>query len=231
MTRRHLLTGAAALACLLVGVALLLLALDVARARASLREDDARYRAAALVTRIETTGGSGLAVRPPTAAGTLWNPSEVVPGGLARRLLAVDDDILFRRAVRGVLLSHPEAPGFSDPEFVVNRNEATAWLTDVVQLDDDDARRSRAANLLGILSFGDAVADYENRGKLLASAAGRFRQAVVLDAANAEAKYNLETVLASSRGLELAESGGGTNPSPGGKGSRGAGAGDAGSGY
>jgi hypothetical protein len=231
VTRRHLRTGAAGLACLLVGVGLLLLALDVARARASLRDGDARYRATALVTRIETAQGAGLTVRPPTADRTLWKPSEVVPGGIARRLLAVDDDILFRRAVRGVLLSHPEAPGFSDPEFVVNRNEATAWLTDVVQGDDDDARRSRAANLLGILSFGDAVADYENRGKLLASAAGRFRQAVALDPANADAKYNLETVLASSRGLDVAESGGGTNPSPGGKGSRGAGAGDPGSGY
>jgi hypothetical protein len=232
VTRRHLLTGAAALACLLVGVGLLLLALDVARARASLRDDDARYRAAALVTRVATLGGGpATEVRPPTAERTLWKPSEVVPGGIARRLLAVDDDILFRRAVRGVLFSHPEAPGFSDPEYVVNRSEATAWLTDVVQGDDDAARRSRAANLLGILSFGDAVADYENRGKLLASAAGRFRQAVALDPANADAKYNLETVLASSRGLELAESGGGTNPSPGGKGSRGAGAGDPGSGY
>ena len=232
MTRRHLLTAASALACLLVGMGLLLLALDVARARASLRDDDARYRAAALVTRGETPGG-GLVTgaRPPAAASALWKPSEVVPGGIARRLLAVDDDILFRRAVRGILLSHPEAPGFSDPEYVVHRSEATAWLTDVVQGDDDATRRSRAANLLGVLSFGDAIADYENRGKLLASASGRFRQAVALDPANADAKYNLETVLATSRGLDLAESGGGTNPSPGGKGSRGAGAGDPGSGY
>jgi hypothetical protein len=211
MTRRHVLTGAAALACLVVGVGLLLLALDVARASASFRDDDVRYRG--------------------TPESTLWQPSEAVPGGIARRLLAVDDDILFRRAVRGVRLSHPELPGLSDPAYIASRNEATAWLTDVVQGDDDPARRSRAANLLGTLSFADAISDYENRSKLLTSAAGRFRQAIALDPGNAEAKFNLETALASSRGLDLAESGGGTNPSPGGKGSRGAGAGDPGSGY
>ncbi len=211
MRRQYLLSGAVALACVVVGVGLLLLALDVARARASFRDDDVRYRG--------------------TPESSLWQPDEAVPGGLARRLLAVDDDVLLRRAIRGVRLSHPETPGLTDPAYIASRNEATAWLTDVVQGDDEPARRSRAANLLGALSFADAISDYENRGKLLASAAGRFRQAIALDPSNADAKFNLETALSSSRGLELSESGGGTNPSPGGKGSRGAGAGDPGSGY
>lgn len=209
--RRHLLTGAAVVACLVVGVGLLLLALDVARIRAAFPAGDVRYRSA--------------------PAEALWSPDELVPAGVARRLLAVDDDIVLRRAVRGVRLSHPETPGFTDPEYVVNRNEATAWLTDIVQGDDDRARRAAAANLLGVLSFADAVSDYENRGKLLASAAGRFRQAIGFDPSSEEAKFNLEMALSSSRGLELSESGGGTNPSPGGKGARGAGAGDPGSGY
>jgi hypothetical protein len=143
----------------------------------------------------------------------LWQPTEVLP------------------AVRGVRLSHPEMPGFSDPSYVVNRNEATAWLTDIVQGDGDPARRSDAANLLGVLSFADAIADYTNRGKLLEGATGRFRQAVTLDPGNELAKFNLELTLSSSRGLELTEAGGGNAPSPGGKGARGAGAGDPGSGY
>jgi hypothetical protein len=209
--RRYVLSGVAALACVVVGAGLLLLALDVARARAAFRDDDVRYRA--------------------TPESTLWQPAEAVPGGVARRLLGVDDDILIRRAIRGVRVSHPETPGLTDPAYIASRNEATAWLTDIVQGDDEPARRSRAANLLGTLSFADAISDYENRGKLLASAAGRFRQAIALDPSNAEAKFNLETALSSARGLELSESGGGTNPSPGGKGSRGAGAGDPGSGY
>lgn len=209
--RRHLFTGGAVLACLVVGVGLLLLALDVARLRTALVDDDVRYRTA--------------------PGGDLWAPEAVVPGATAGRLLAVRDDILFRRALRGVRLSHPEMPGFSDPAYVVHRNEATAWLTDIVQQDDEPSRRSAAANLLGVLTFADAVADYENRGKLLASAAGRFRQALTFEPGNEEAKYNLELTLSRSQGLELAEAGGGTSPSPGGKGARGAGAGDPGSGY
>jgi hypothetical protein len=154
-----------------------------------------------------------------------------VPEGTARWLLGTNDDIRFRRALRGVRLSHPEQPGFSDPAYVVHRNEATAWLIDIVQGDGDDARRSAAANLLGVLSFADAIADYENRGRLLGGAAGRFRQAIAFDPGNEDAKYNLELTLSRSQGLELSESGGGTAPSPGGKGARGAGAGDPGSGY
>jgi hypothetical protein len=208
--RRHVLTGVAVAGCLLLGTLLFLLALDVARLRSALPADDVRYRGA--------------------PEERLWSPDEVVPG-VARSLLAVDDDIRFREAVRGVRLSHPEMPGFSDPSYVVHRNEATAWLTDIVQQDDDPKRQSSAANLLGVLTFADAVADYTNRGRLLEGATGRFRQAINLDPANDEAKHNLELTLSRSRGLELSEAGGGNAPSPGGKGAKGAGAGDPGSGY
>ena len=209
--RKHVFTVAAVAACLVVGTLMFLLALDVARLRSALPADDVRFRGA--------------------PEEQLWAPDQVVPGGIARTLLAVDDDIRFREAVRGVRLSHPEMPGFSDPSYVVHRNEATAWLTDIVQQDDDAKRQSAAANLLGVLSFADAVADYTNRGRLLEGATGRFRQAINLDPANDEAKHNLELTLSRARGLELSEAGGGNAPSPGGKGAKGAGAGDPGSGY
>ena len=209
--RRHVLTAVAVAGCLVLGRLLFLLALDVARLRSALPADDVRYLG--------------------QAEQQLWAPDQVVPGGIARTLLAVDDDIRFRKAVRGVRLSHPEMPGFSDPSYVVHRNEATAWLTDIVQQDDDAKRQSAAANLHGVLTFADAVADYTNRGRLLEGATGRFRQAINLDPANDEAKHNLELTLSRSRGLELSEAGGGNAPSPGGKGAKGAGAGDPGSGY
>ena len=209
--RRHALTVAAVAGCLVLGTLLLVLALDVARLRSALPADDVRYLG--------------------QPEQRLWEPDEIVPGGLARTMLAVDDDIRFRQAVRGVRLSHPEMPGFSDPSYVVHRREATAWLTDIVQHDDDPKRQSSAANLLGVLTFADAVADYTNRGRLLEGATGRFRQAINLDPANDEAKHNLELTLSRSRGLELSEAGGGNAPSPGGKGAKGAGAGDPGSGY
>lgn len=208
---RHAVTVALVAACVVGALVAFLLAIDVATTNAALRDDDVRYRA--------------------TPNERLWSPRQLVPGGVAATLLASDDDVLFRRALRATLLSHPETPGFSDPSYVVNRNDATAWLTDLVQHDGTAARRSSAANLLGVLSFSDAIADYSNRGRLLASAAGRFRQAIALDPANEDAKHNLELTLSRSKGLELSESGGGTNPSPGGKGAKGAGAGEAGSGY
>jgi hypothetical protein len=209
--KRYALAAALVVACLFGALASLLIALDVSTLRSALRDDDVTYRAA--------------------PEGDLWSPGELAPGGSARRLLGVRDDLLIRRAVRAVRLSHPEMPGFSDPSYVVHRNDATALLTDVLQSGDTAVRRSAAANLLGVLSFSDAIADYTNRTKLLESAAGRFRQAIALDQANDDAKYNLELTLARSRGLELTEAGGGNAPSPGGKGSKGAGAGDPGSGY
>ena len=209
--RRSALTAAAVAGCLVLGTLFFLLALDVARLRSALPADDVRYLG--------------------QPEQQLWAPDQVVPGGIARSLLAVDDDIRFREAVRGVRLSHPEMPGFSDPSYVVHRNEATAWLTDIVQPDDDPRRQSAAANLLGVLTFADAVADYTNRGRLLEGSTGRFRQAINLDPANDEAKHNLELTLSRARGLELSEAGGGNAPSPGGKGAKGAGAGDPGSGY
>jgi hypothetical protein len=209
--RTYGLPGAVVVVCVALAVFAFLLAADVASLRSTLRNDDVRYRG--------------------VPGAKLWDARQIVPGGIARTLLGVDDDILYRRALRGVRLSHPEQPGFSDPSFVVNRNEATAWLTDIVEHDPSKTRRSAAANLLGILSFSDAVADFSNRGRLLTSAAGRFRQAITLDPSNDDAKLNLELTTSSSRGLQVSESGGGTNPSPGGKGAKGAGAGEGGTGY
>jgi hypothetical protein len=210
MRRRFLLVALVA-ACVAGGVAALLLAADVAATRQALADDDVRYWTA--------------------PEQDLWAPDELVPGGVARTLLGVRDDLLFRRALRAVRLSHPEIPGFSDPAYVLHRNDASAWLVDVVQRDERLERRSAAANLLGVLSFADAIADYQNRGKLLEAAGGRFRQAVSFDGANEEAKVNLELTLSRTQVFELSEAGGGTDPSPGGRGSKGAGAGDPGSGY
>jgi hypothetical protein len=141
--RKHALTGTGVAVCLAGAIAAFLLALDVAATSAALRDDDVRYRAE------------------PQAK--LWSPPRVLPGGVADALLGVEDDVLFRRALRATRLSHPERPGFSDPSYVVNRNDATAWLTDLVQGSSSDERRSAAASLLGVLSFSDAVADYSNR--------------------------------------------------------------------
>jgi hypothetical protein len=209
--RRLYVRIAATLACALLGCALLVLAVDASRWSDALASGDLRYR-----------GGP---------EGDLWQPDRLAPGNLVSTALGIRDDLTYRRSFQLFRLSHPEQPGVSDPNLVVYRNEATSELTEIAQHSKDPLRRSAAANLLGVLSYSDAVYDYANRGRLIANAARRFQQAIAFDPTNADAKYNLELALALSKGIGLTESGGGTNPSPGGKGSKGAGAGEPGSGY
>ncbi|HXF97702.1 MAG TPA: hypothetical protein VNJ46_03700 [Gaiellaceae bacterium] len=204
--------AAAALLCLVLGASLVALALDAGRWREALREGDLRY-----------------AADPERAS---WEPArQVVPGALVPALLGVDDDIAYRLALRAVRLSRPESVGLSDPELVVRRNEAIARLTEILQGDGPARRRSAAANLLGVLSFSDSLYDYENRGRLLATATSRFREAIELDPGNDEAKHNLELALQRTEEVQFAESGGGTNPIRGGRGAKGAGATEPGGGY
>jgi hypothetical protein len=209
--RRYGLAVVVVLACVLGAATAFLLAIDVASIQSTMRKDDIRYQAA--------------------PEDRLWAPRQLVPGSLGETLLGIDDDVLYRRAVRATRLTHPERAGFSDASYIANRNDATALLTDIVEHDSSALRRSDAANFLGVLSFSEALADYSNRERLLASASGRFRQAIELDPDNADAKVNLELTLSRSKALKLSEAGGGTNPAPGGRGAKGAGAGEAGSGY
>jgi hypothetical protein len=209
--RRRLRRVAPLLACLLAGSFLLFFAVGVARWQDALASGDARYRSA--------------------PDGRLWDPGRLAASSLSRVALGIDDDLAFRHALQSFRVSHPEQPANSNPAFVVYRNEATAGLTDIERNAKDPQRRSTAANLLGVLSYSDATYDFTNRTRLLANAARRFEQAIEFDPGNDDAKFNLELTLGLARGTQLAENGGGANPSPGGKGSKGAGAGDAGTGY
>lgn len=198
-------------ACFVVGVLLVLLGADVASWRSTMRTDDVTYRAA--------------------PQGDLWSPRTFLPARVTRSLLGVGDDIAYRRALQSFRLAHVESPVISDPALVVYRNDATVRLTDIVDHGSDPLRRAEAANLLGAIAYADALGDFTNRAKLIVSASQRFGQAITFDPTNDDAKYNLELTLALGKATGLSESGGGANPAPGGKGSKGAGAGDAGSGF
>ena len=209
--RAHGVTVGVIAACVAGALCAFLLALDMTSIRSTMRADDVRYRA--------------------LPSERLWSPRELVPGGIAEELLGVRDDLVFRRAVQAMRLSNVNSPGLSDASGVVNRSTATSLLTDIVQHDSSADRRSDAANFLGVLSFSESFADYSNRERLLSSASGRFRQAIELNPDNADAKVNLELTLSRSRALKLSEAGGGNNPTAGGRGARGAGAGQPGGGY
>jgi hypothetical protein len=208
--RAALLLGAAA--SLAIALALAFLATDVSRWPGALKSGDARYRTN------------------PDEAG-LWRPDELAPRRLARDLLGIDDDLAYRRAVQGLRLARLEGPSVTDPNLSLLRSDAQARLLEIMESEGDPARRSRAANLMGVLALVSLVAEERDRAILFSTAVRSFRRAIALDPGNEDAKYNLELSLQRGRQLQLSEAAGGKDPAPGGEGQRGAGTGDPGSGY
>lgn len=213
---RELLLVAAA-ACLVLAVGLALAAVDVARWRTTIADDDVRFAAGA-----PTTG---------------WQPETLAPFRAGERALAVGDDVAFRRMLRLLRASRLLDLTVSDPVLAIRRTELTERLESIVARDPDPVLRSRASSLLGVVSVvswnstppqGTQQVD---RSELLLAAIASFEQAIGLDPENDDAKYNLQLMLQRGEGLLPTEAAAGRNPTAGGKGSRGAGAGAPGSGY
>jgi hypothetical protein len=203
---------AGALACLLLAAFLALLATDVLRWNGALRAGDVRYRAM------------------PTASG-LWSAGASVPGGLAREMLGIDDDLAFRRAVRDLELSKLGGPTSYQPQLVLRRAGAEARLQTLAAAGGDPVRRrSRATGLLGVLELATPTTDPRERATLRGRAVSDLQKAIALDPNNEEAKYNLEVALRRS-GLQTVQGGPTPNASAGRAGTRGAATGAPGSGY
>lgn len=205
-------TAVGAVLCLGLAVALALLAVDVGRWRDAIPASDVRYRIA-------------------PQDEDLWEADERVPSGVSRSVLAIRDDIAFRRALRALRGAGLDDAVVSDPELVIRRNEAQARLEAIVAGDSDRVRRSRAAGLLGVLWLARLMWETQDREEILAATVASLRLAIALDPTNDEAKYNLEQAFQRGRGLNLEEASGGADPTPGGTGARGAGASQPGSGY
>jgi hypothetical protein len=208
------LLGAGAALCILLALALGLLALDVSRSRDALVQGDVQYR-----------------VTPQRV--DLWRADTRIPEDLAVRLIGSEDDVELRRGVRAVLLARLDDPSVSvsDPEVALVRNAAIAQLDYIVASDASAQDKSRAAGLLGVIGLSRLVTETQDRVTALSATVANLQLAIALDSSNDDAKYNLELALQRARGTQLTEGAGGQNPSPGGSGSSGAGAGDPGSGY
>ena len=213
LTQRIVMAAGAGV-CLVLSLVLVLTAVDVVGWERSLRAGDVSYRA--------SPGDE-----------KLWERNALLPVDVGRRLLAVDDDVALRKAIRSLRLAHLDDPivSVSDPEVAISRNEAQIRLEAFVAGDDDRARRSRAAGLLGVLGLARFIMETQEREVLLSSTVASLRLAIALDPSNDEAKHNLELAFQRGRGYQLTEGSGGANPTPGGTGAKGAGTGDPGSGY
>jgi hypothetical protein len=173
--KRYLrLVAAAAAAVAAVGCALL--ATDVLLVQRAMGSGDTRFATGSL-------------------AGSLWRPHQLVPYGAAEALLSVDDDVAYRQAVRAFVLGRPRDEPFRSPGLLGQRGHAQDLLQKILEGKGDAKRRAEAANLIGVLGFANAAIDPGQAYTYLAEAIGRFRQAIALDPASDDAKYNLELAL------------------------------------
>jgi hypothetical protein len=169
---------AAAGVVLMLGLAVLLVALaaDLLRWDRELERGDASF-------------ASGASIRE-----AAWEPQTTLPTGMSRALLAVDDDLDYRGAVKRFWLSGPREPirEFSD---VTRRTGAEREIARVGEADGNRARRAQLAILRGALLLEEARNSPVQREVFVRRAVGEFSRAAALDPANEEALYNLELAL------------------------------------
>jgi hypothetical protein len=199
-----------AAALLVLAVLAALVAGDLLRWRDGIRAGDVRFR------------------EDPAAA--RWRVSPLLPLDAARRLLGVGDQVAFRRAVRGFVLSSNASPSVDNGAYEVReRGDVESALTDASRT-RDHRRASQASNLLGVLAFTDA----QPRGPTAAAPVDRsvadFQDAVRLDPGNDAAKFNLELLLQRLVPTGVRPGAGNSSGGPA-HGHRGASAGGAGQGY
>jgi hypothetical protein len=176
MTTRALVWSGAVLSLVVAG-ALVVVAADVLRWDAHVAEQDVRFRAV-----------------PERAA---YSPSSgLVPFGLAEALLDGGDDLAFRRQLQRYVRARPGA-FFDAIEYEQRRGELQIELARLSRADPDPRRRSRAANMLGVLALDPSLAPtaQDEYSKVVQGAIDSFRYAVEADPSNAEAKRNLELAL------------------------------------
>jgi hypothetical protein len=162
----------------LAGVFLLVLALDVYRWQEQTVADDASFRAFPLTQDV-------------------WRHSTVLPSELVRSTIGATEDLNYREAVRAFFLARPREPGlFPLPELDTSRGEAQIVLTDRFRREKDPLRRAHIGTLLGALALAVSPRqDVEQRVTTLEAAIAYLQEAVRLDPANEDAKFNLESAL------------------------------------
>jgi hypothetical protein len=195
----------AATVALVLAAVLALLAADVRTWRDTLRADDLRVQLS-------------------PSSQVDWDTSTLLPTGIARSVLDIDDDRELRRGI-AAFRAADRARGFARPRV---RGAAEAALAEVAASNDAHAHASQAFDLLGILAFSDSTSG--RRATPVERSLAAFDNAVRRDPGNTAAKYNLELLL---RLLEAEGERRGPNPTPGprGSGRRGAGTGSPGQGY
>jgi hypothetical protein len=201
---------------LALAVFLAVLAIDVLRWRGHLERAD-----------VALASGQG--------ESALRDPAMRLPSGLSHRLLDVDDDVAFRRAVERFRQSNPRRPPRDQREASL-RSRAETELARIGRNESNTARRSLLSTLRGVLALEDARAQFarfqqRQGGVFVRRSLASFREAVRLDESNQDAKFNLELVLGLLRSAQTGDGNGEGGTRRGDPVASGAGAASAGSGY
>jgi hypothetical protein len=203
---------AAAILAMPLAVVLVVLAVDVLRAPGQLASDDVRFDAA-----------------PKRQAG-LWEGVDFLPGDPALRLLGLEPDLAYRRAVALFVQVAPEAAPFGGgfgPEYENLQGRVQLELTTASAEDPNPKRRGQLLNLLGVKSLERYSSDAVESENILRRGVHLFRNAVETDPENADAKLNLELALRNAKAVNLP----GTDPDAGAGSGTISGQGRSGSGY
>lgn len=168
---------AGAILALLAAAALVVFAVDVLRWERLLSEQDLRFRAVPEQARYS-------------------EPSGILPLGIAAKAVAGRDDVAFRRQLEAFTRVRPGVV-VDALRFEQLRGQMQLELARLSRVDPDPRRRSRAANMIGVLALDPQLAPsvQEDFTTVVRGAIDAFRSAVELDPANADAKRNLELAL------------------------------------
>jgi len=170
-------------------------------------------------------GDARLAAHPGLAR---WQASTLLPGDPARAVLALDDDLTLRRAVRAFRVAEATPRGFDNGVAQTSSRSAAEVVLSDLAAHGSAAPASQAGDLLGVLVarggrvIGGVTADDRARAA--------FEAAIRRDPANEDAKYNLELLLRRTRATATRQ-GPGSGSGALGRGRRGAGSGTPGRGY
>jgi hypothetical protein len=199
---RRLLEPIGALLAGLLGVLLIVLALNVLLVSRDVSADDLLFQSA------------------PERQRDLWKDVGVIPGSLVGQGLGIEDDLAYRRSAS--LFARAQPGRRAGPQIEALRGQAALELTRASNAESDPGRRSQLLNFLGVIPLDRSVTEFERRASMLQTARGVFQSAVRTDPENADAKVNLEIVL---RDLNITglppnapsgEAAGGQRSSPGG---------------
>lgn len=126
-----------------------------------------------------------------------WKPADRLPLRVGDELVGVGDDVALRRALHLVRRVRAQSDiELHDASWIRLVADAQSALVAIESSDPDPRRQSWAANLLGFLYFeAGQVTRAQAREELTEAALNAYRRAVVLDAQNDEAKYNLELLM------------------------------------